>query len=215
MGDFRALVEMLVDVLEAVETPAGPPGPGEPRVLRVPYHNQWEGDALERRMDCGPACVEMVGKFWRSDLVVTTDEIMRFITHGAERGTHVGELQEVARELFGVILERHDGMEWDALVDALGLGWPVITLVHYGSCEIRMDRGYTRGHYVVVVGTDAIDYQGQVVERVVVHDPDFYGGLHAQGAFLPLTKRHFMKMWGDCVKDGNPARMGLVCRVPR
>lgn len=213
MDDFRELVEMLVGVLETVETPADAPGPGEPRVLKVPYHNQWEADAQERRMDCGPAAVEMVCEYWRPDVTdVTTDEIMRLITGGAERGTGIGELQTAAQELYGVTLERHDGMTWEGLVGALELGWPVIALVHYGSCRIRMDRGYTRGHYVVAVGTDEVDYQGQVVERVVVHDPDFYGGLHAQGAFLPLTRVHFEEMWEDCVKDRNPPRMGLMAR---
>ena len=80
-----------------METPAGVPGPGEPRVLGVPYHSQWEVDALDKRMDCGPACVEMVGEFWRPDVEVTTDEIMRFVTQGVERGTLIRELQAAAR----------------------------------------------------------------------------------------------------------------------
>jgi hypothetical protein len=66
---------------------------------------------------------------------------------------------------------------------------------------------------MVVVGFDQIYYQDQVVERAIVHDPDFYGGLMAQGAFIPIVQPHFMGMWDDCYKDGNPRRMALTPRL--
>jgi len=180
-------------------------------VLDVPYHNQWELDAQTYRKDCGPACVEMVGKFYRPTSTVTTDAIMTLITSGADRPVYIAELQDAAQFHFDVDLERHDGATWEELQRwVMDEGRPVIILGHYGSLRTRMDRNYIAGHYVVVVGFDRVRYQDEIVERAIIHDPDYYGGLHAQGAFIPLVEDHLMSFWDDCDQDRNPRCMALV-----
>jgi len=201
---------VLIDRLAAMLDAASSSGSPVRHVLDVPYHSQHEVDARWFRRDCGPACVEMVGEWHRRDLDASTNEIMRSITGGQDRGTYIRELQDAARDFYHLELDRHDGASWDQLAAWL-LNRPVIVLVHYGSFAMRMDRGYTAGHFMVAVGLDRVDYQGESVRRVVLHDPDWWGDVTmAQGAFLPATQDHFMGMWEDCYKDGNPRRMALV-----
>lgn len=213
------LIDKLADLLDGFEmTDTAQPHPQHAlsfHVLPVPYHSQHEADAQRYRKDCGPACIEMIGKYYRPDLAFSTDDIMTAITHGVDRSTYIAELQSAMLRFFNVTLERHDGATWEDLT-----GWvmdenkPVITLGHYGDLQTRMDRGYTAGHYVVVVGVDAIRYQAEVVERAIVHDPDYYNGLHGQGAFIPLVRDHFWAFWDGAYKDkGNPRRMALVPEV--
>lgn len=201
------LIARLAELLERVpETvPAG-------HILQVSYHSQWESDALLTKKDCGPACVEMIGEY-ETTTNYTTDDIMHFLTGGADRGTYISELQKAAKELYGVTLERHNlaGTEW--LKAQIGKGNPAIILVHYGSFPIRMDRNYTGGHYMVVCGWEYVNYGGNPILRFVLHDPDFYGATSlTQGAFIPVTEQVLYKMWTDARLDSNPTRMALVVK---
>lgn len=181
--------------------------------LDIPYHSQWERDAELTRRDCGPACVEMVGEYLCLDTDVTTNDIMWSITGGEDRGTRINELQESAMAWYSVTLDRYNEFTWDELVARALAGEPCIVLVHYGSFPTRIDRNYTQGHYMVVCGFDEVDYQGKAVERVILHDPDFYGDAMEMGAFIPVVKSVFMKMWDDCHMDRNPRRMALVASI--
>lgn len=198
------LIARLGEILDAGGASVPPSG-----ILDVPYHSQHEDDAQRFRKDCGPDCVEMVGEFYRPDLDATTDDIMSWITGGVDRATYISEVIEAAKHFYDVDLERVGEMSWDDLVDSVAVGDPVIVLVHYGSFRMRMDRNYTGGHFMVVVGFEEVVYQGEMIQRVVVHDPDFYAGIEAQGAFIPIAKSHFMSMWKDCYIDGNPNRVGI------
>ena len=178
--------------------------------LRVPYHSQWEADARRFKSDCGPACVEMVGEYYAGNSTdITTDDIMTWITGGVNRTTSSAELVEVCKALYNVDLVRKVAT-WEKLKSEILLTRPPIVLVHYGSFSMRMDRGYTSGHWMVVTGFDSIDYQGQTIERITVHDPDWWGLNVAQGAHIPIVKDHFMNMWGTCNLDGNPNYLALL-----
>lgn len=178
--------------------------------LDVAYRSQWEVTAAKTRRDCGPTTVGMVGDFHTGKTDVTTDAIMTWITDGADRGTRIIELQRAMEHFYDLTLTRTDGVSFGLLLEFLDAGLPAIVLVHYGDYQMRIDRGYTAGHYLVVCGYDVIEYQGQAVRRVKVHDPDFFKPYLAQGAFMPIVEEHFMAMWAGAKKDKNPAQMALV-----
>lgn len=197
--DRLKLVDKLANLLD--EASAVEPGPDKVidfTVLDVPYHSQWEYDAELARSDCGPACVEMVCEYVEPDVDRTTDDIMKHITGGADRGVWVKELQQAAADLYGVVLRRYEDPLFESVMGWIENGQPAIVLVWYGSFLIRMDRGYTEGHFMVVTGYDKIKYQGVEQRRAIIHDPDFYGAnTLTQGAFIPVTEKHFMDMWND------------------
>ena len=121
-------------------------------VLNVPYHSQHDADARGASLDCGPACIEMLIKFFDPDAQITTDSIMTHITGGRNRPTSVRELQSAFENFLpGYYLRRENDCAIDDLkrfVESV----PVICLVHYGESKFRMDRQYTGGHWLVVVG---------------------------------------------------------------
>lgn len=172
--------------------------------LAVPYHSQWDSDAGAFKSDCGPTCVQMVGEFLTSE-DHTTDEIMDWIVD-ANRSTSSVELANAAREFYGVSLIRTPNSTWEALKAQIAKELPIIVLVHYGSFVMRLDRGYTGGHWMVVVGFDDLD-------RIILHDPDWWGVYRSQGEAIAVTKEHFNKMWTDCYIDGNPNNFALYSRV--
>lgn len=219
LPDLTGMIVYLADLLDATRpspVPAPVPAPGR-SVLDVTYHSQHEHDARLTRKDCGPACVEMVGEYYKPLLAgdVTTNEIMRYLTGGADRPTRISELQQASDHFYGVKFDRHDDATWEELGDwVVAKARPIIVLVRYASFQMRIDRRYLSGHYMVVVGFDEIDYQGETIQRAIVHDPDFYGPLIGQGAFIPIVEAHFMAMWRDAAKiRGNPACMALVPQV--
>ena len=186
-------------------------------VLAVPYHSQHEDDARRFSLDCGPACIEMVGEYWTADPSPSTDEIMNWITGATDRCTYIVELQRAANHFYGIELERHDGAGWEDLLGWIDEGLPSIVLGRYGAFVTRQDRGWTGGHFFVIVGYDSIDYQGAKVERILLHDPDFYPlnsstDTTAQGAFIPVVRSHFEHIWSTCHLNGNPNNLALVAR---
>lgn len=197
---------------DVVDSSVIDPDPGAFRTLGVPYNSQWEDDAGLTRSDCGPACVEMVGEFMKPQAadIVSTDDVMKHITGGVNRPTTLTELAEASEALYGVKLGRIYSGSWDGLRLCIRDDLPVIALVHYGSFPTRIDRSYVAGHFMVVVGFDSIKYRGNVIERVIVHDPDFYGEPMVMGAYIPIVKDVFLKMWSDCYIDGNPNNTALV-----
>jgi hypothetical protein len=207
------LIALLADMLDD----GTPPEARVSKVLDVPYQSQHEDDARRYSLDCGPACVEMVCEFLNPNEDATTDAIMTWMTGGRDRATYVIELQRAAQHFYGVELEREEPAEWEDLKAwVLNGRVPVIVLGRYGAFLTRQDRGWTGGHFFVVVGFDEVEYHGEAVERVILHDPDFYrsatADLTTQGAFVPLTKAHFMAIWDTCHVNGNPDRLALVPR---
>lgn len=187
-------------------------GPGQQSgrfVLPVPYRSQWDKDAGLTTKDCGPACIGMLLDYKGTH--VATDKIMTFITKGVNRPTSFTELQRAAGELGGVALERKTNWTWDGLIEALRNGRPSMVLIKNGYNVLRLDRNNTTGHFMVPVGFDVIPFGSQQVERVICHDPNWWTIHTAQGAFLPIIKDDFMKMWTGAQEDwNNPARAALV-----
>jgi len=180
--------------------------------LAVPYHSQWEPDANKWKSDCGPATVEMICKYYTNGVGPSTNDIMEHITGGVNRNTSATELVEAAEDLFGVQLGKVYSSSWDFLKSEIDKGYPSIVLVHYGAFVMRLDRNFTGGHWMVVKGFEVIDYQGTDVERIILHDPDWWGDYVEQGAAIPVVKDMFMNMWELAHLDGNPDRMVLVSR---
>lgn len=178
--------------------------------LSVPYHSQWETDAQKFKSDCGPANIEMVGEFYNGPSNITTNDIMQWITKGVNRNTSAVELINAARHFYDIKLVKIYNVTWDDLKAAIAKGDPIIVLVHYGSFIMRLDRNFTGGHWMTVKGFDTIDYQGTNIERIILHDPNWWGDYKSQGADIPVIKKHFMNMWGTCHIDGNPNYMAII-----
>jgi hypothetical protein len=181
-------------------------------ILAVPYHSQWETDAQRWKSDCGPATVEMVGEFYRGPQKISTDDIMQWITGGSNRNTSATNLVDAAAHFYNVKLDKVYKSDWDFLKSEISKGYPVIVLVHYGAFSMRLDRGFTGGHWMVVNGFDIIDYQGTEIERIILHDSNWWGEYTAQGADIPVIKKQFTNMWGLCHLDNNPDNMALISR---
>ena len=180
------------------------------------HQSQWDKDADDTKKDCGPACVETVCKYVTGNVTGPgTNEIMRFITGGTDRSTSLSELQKAAKELYGVTMTRHDGASIAQVIGWINAKRPPIILVKYGYFIMRLDRKYESGHFMVAVGRDRFVTNGVPVERIYVHDPDWWDPYMGQGAFIPVTHHHFFQMW-DGAKDDkgpgwqNPARAALV-----
>jgi len=174
-------------------------------VIDVPYSSQHEIDAQKYRLDCGPACVEMVGEFWRGQTDgVGTDSIHGFITGGVDRGTTVDDLQKAALHFYNVKLRRLLSPTVGSILECVDDGNPVIVLVQYGKNPVRMDRNYTAGHWMVVIGFDLFDWAGTPIQQIIVHDPDFYGTFKDQGARIPFSRTTFEQMFWDVALEAVP-----------
>lgn len=180
-------------------------------ILPVPYHSQWEKDATKFKSDCGPATVEMIGEYWSGE-DSTTDEIMEWITK-YNKNTSSDDLIKAADHFYGVTLTKDYHSTWDKLKAQIKLEKPVIVLVHYGSFLHRLDRNFTGGHWMVVVGFDTVNYQGMNVERIILHDSDWWGSYTTQGESIPITKYHFTQMWKNSYLDDNPNYFALYSTV--
>lgn len=162
--------------------------------LAVPYSSQHERDATKFRLDCGPTCVEMVGECFNRDVQWSTDHIMEYITNGAERGTYGHELVTALKELYQVGAERKT-TDFAQLLVEIDNGHPAIILVKYGKFPMRMDRNYTGGHWMVVMGYRTYLWGRDIVTQLLIHDPDWYSGLMGQGAALPVVEQMFDEMY--------------------
>lgn len=172
--------------------------------------SQWGRGARKHKSDCGPATVAMVGEGYRPSARPTVDAIMDWITGGVNRNTSADELIRAADHFYGLSLRKVYSASWDAMKAEVESGNPVIALVHYGNFVCRIDRGFSGGHWLVIDEFDAIEFEGEMVERAIVNDPDWWGRYIAQGARFPVVKPMFMDMWENAYLDRNPRRMMLV-----
>lgn len=191
----------------------GTPDPPKPQtgrvILDVPYSSQVvDVDALKYRNDCGPACLEMIGEWDNKDQKITTDEIMKWITKGADKYTGLGDLIRAGMHFYNLSIDYHSHATWEQLV-----GWvageerPVIALVHYGDLYFKAPTRFTGPHFVVVVGYEKALWGTQEVEKLYYHDPlfpSFYG--HC----IPVLKDTWIATWSGSTKDGNKPRSVLV-----
>lgn len=185
------------------------------RVLPVRYNPQWGYDANQHKKDCGPAVLESLCEYHEPGTDRTTNEIMNYITGGVDRATSISELQRAALELYGITLKRYNGATVYDLIRWIDAGRPVMVLVWYGGYELRLDRGFSGGHYWVVVGYEQFDFEGKAWTRFIIHDPDFYGARHVtSGAFLPVGMAQFSYVWDNAHRAwNNPDNVALVAEL--
>jgi hypothetical protein len=145
----------------------------------------------------------MIGEFYNGPQSTTTDDIMRWITGGYEKNTSADSLISALAHFYGVQAVKQYDCTFEQLHRTVSGGTPVIALVHYGSFACRLDRGFTGGHWIVVTGLDRLAYQGKIIERVIVNDPDWWGAFTAQGAYFPIVLPMWAQMWGLCHLDRN------------
>jgi hypothetical protein len=200
---------MLARLLDVQQRPGHQAGR---MVLPVSYVSQWAEGAEMTSMDCGPASIKMLLDYAAGgDAPFTVDDIMGHITGGKNRPTSFTELKNAALAMGGVELLRFSGWSWDGLIEALDEGRPSMVLIKNKYFIMRLDRNFTKGHFLVAVGHDVIPYRGKEVRRLIVHDSNWWREHTAQGAFLPIIEVDFMTMWEGAKEDwSNPARAALV-----
>ncbi len=168
------------------------------RVLPVPYSSQHEKDAKRFRLDCGAACVEMIGEFYHGQHPgVGTNDIHAWMTDGKNEKTTKDDLIRALKHFYDVDAKARYDVMTDWLRGWIDDGHPAIVLVRYGDFPLRMDLSYTSGHWMVVCGYDSFDWAGHEVRRLIMHDPDWYGQFMAQGGFLPVIEEMFTGMHLD------------------
>jgi hypothetical protein len=168
------------------------------RVLAVPYSSQHEKDAKRFRLDCGAACVEMVGEFYAGQTPgVGTNEIHAWMTDGKNKTTSANDLNRALKHFHDVDATACYDVSPEHLRGFIDDGDPAIVLVRYGDFPLRMDLSYTAGHWMCVVGYDSFDWAGHEVRRLIMHDPDWYYQFMAQGGFLPVIEEMFVGMHSD------------------
>ena len=193
------LIDARANIALALEKMATPPviDPTR-RVLPVPYSSQHEVDAKRFSLDCGAACVEMIGEFYAGQTPgVGTNEIHDWMTGGKNETTTKDDLIRGLEHFYDVTASAFYSVTPSQLCDWIDLGHPAIVLVRYGDFPLRMDLSYTTGHWMCVVGYDSFDWAGHEVRRLIMHDPDWYAQFMAQGGFLPVIEEMFVGMHLD------------------
>lgn len=175
----------------------------------VPYRSQWDKDGDGFASDCGPACVAMLVEWAGTRLDINQISIEAGMTPN-RRFTLPADLIRSAG-LHGVTLERRLPCALSDLSREIDIGRPVIALIRYGDLgDLRQDRNYDDGHWVVVVGVNN--------DSVFIHDPDWQFPRREGGRALPVPRAIFESAWA-CVKpdgksDGNTPNQCLMV-VPR
>lgn len=181
-------------------------------VLPVPYVSQWAKGAKMTSMDCGPASIKMILDYAAGgEAPFTVDDVMVHIAGGDDRPTSFAELKNAALALGGVELLRKNNWSFDGLIEMLDAGLPSMVLIKNKYFIMRLDRNFTKGHFLVAVGHDMIMYRGKKVRRLIAHDSNWWAEHTAQGAYIPIIEADFMTMWTGAQEDwNNPARAALV-----
>lgn len=183
-------------------------------VIDVPHYSQEGPTAKLYFNDCGPACVRMVWgwqqvRLGRADSpAVTIDAMARRVLRSAKAFSSILELQRLGG-MYGLNLRpvsRDAGITPDRIRSEIGMGLPLIALVLYGELSGRQNKGFTGGHFVVVVGYDADGYY--------LNDPDWYGKRASEGkgwrvpaaefeqALNPGANRWFSNPYQGCLVRG-------------
>lgn len=190
------LIDARANIALALEKMTPPPViDNARRVLPVPYSSQHEIDAKRFSLDCGAACVEMIGEFYSGQQPgVGTNEIHAWMTGGKNRSTTKEDLIRALSHFYDVDASAYYDVTPTALRGWIDDAHPSIVLVRYGDFPLRMDLSYTSGHWMVVCGYDSFDWAGHEVKRLIMHDPDWYAQFMAQGGFLPVINEMFVGM---------------------
>jgi len=190
VGHMGVWLDSLTQKEEPEPAPDDPTSPLWPEVrLDVPYSSQHEVDAKKFTLDCGGAAVEMVGEFYRGQVQgVGTDQIQSWMTGGVNRTTTAENLILALSHFYQVKASKHYDTTMSMIREQIDLGRPGILLVQYGDVPLRMDLGYTAGHWIVFAGYDTVVWSHSPWDRILIHDPDWWQDLMVQGAYLPYTE---------------------------
>lgn len=170
----------------------------------VPYLSQWGQGANRSPGDCGPAALTMLIHHYTA-LRPTVDEVA--IACGQPEGSHYTTLAQLIAGGAQYTLS----LQWDRPIELSDLrveldeGRPVLVLIHYGALAGRLDQGYTRGHFVLVVGY-GYDESGAYF---LINDPDWWGERRAEGDHWRIAADEMADAMGQCHLDGNKDNQGL------
>lgn len=167
--------------------------------LPVIYKSQWDADASETRDDCGPACISMTLDFYK--VKTTINEVFKKTAAAANALISIAQMS-TAISAYGFTAKYYTNQSFDQLKSFLDRQIPVIALVHYGDFSSRQDKGFSGGHFFLVVG-----YRD---DGVFVNDPDFWGSFRQDGDHHFYTMTDFLNGWKNASKDGNPVNSFLV-----
>lgn len=190
LDEHLQAIRKIADMIESwdrVTVPDLPP---------VPYRSQWDADAQRVKSDCGPACVAMLLEY--HGVKITIDDISALCGLGSDKKYTTSTDLASASKKCGLVLDTVTG--WT--LEQFAARCPCIVLVHYGTFADRLDQNYTSGHWVVLLGV----YDNQAI----YHDPDWWPPRRDEGASRRADIVRFALAMHDCVRDGNPAGLGLV-----
>ncbi|MGB1250068.1 MAG: C39 family peptidase [Candidatus Promineifilaceae bacterium] len=167
--------------------------------LNIPYHSQWDPDAMSHTSDCGPTCLAMLlnayGKW------VTPDTLYQFIPYKkSHQFVTMSELMIAGKQNQLPFAYKRYANQYDALTRLLRLideGFAPIALVKYKPWKQFTGNDFNWGHFVVVTGYDA--------NHIFINDPLF--GLSTRrdrGANLPMPRALFLNGWGGFPATENP-----------
>lgn len=167
--------------------------------LPVIYKSQWDSEASETRDDCGPACTSMTLDFY--GLKTTINEVFKKTKAAKDVLITIAQMT-TAISSYGYVSKFLTNQTIESLKSYLDRGIPVMALVHYGDFTSRQDKGFSGGHFFLVVG-----YRD---DGFFVNDPDFYSPLRNDGDHHFYTKQDFINGWKNASKDGNPINSFLI-----
>jgi ABC-type bacteriocin/lantibiotic exporter with double-glycine peptidase domain len=154
--------------------------------MDIPYRSQWDPDALQKRSDCGPACVAMV-----------LDAFGQHVEINQLSQIDISDDGTTATELIGLLTKYgiQHARKSAAFVP------PGICLVRYSGFSRAnvQDKHYTGWHWVVLLDIDP--------QRVIVHDPDWWGSRRDEGAHHQFSIAEWDSAW---LPYGNQGRIAIV-----
>lgn len=150
--------------------------------MDVPYISQEGAGARRYRNDCGPACIEMIRRYYgleplQVDQLSAASSLARF-----DNGLTVLELQSLAAR-FGLKMDFRADLTVDILEMILDAGKPVICLINYSYIKARQNQADRFGHFVVATGYDD--------KNIIILDPDFWGSRTQEGNGLRVPRADF------------------------
>lgn len=188
------ILERFVVMADATGPIIERPLPTDPHYLDVPFSSQHEIDAGWFSVDCGGAVVEMAGEYYRGQIDgVGTNEIHSWMTGGQNETTNAEQLISALEHFYNVKGTKRYNVTPADLRAWIDRGDVVIILIRYGDIVLRMDLGWTGGHWVLLAGYETLKWADDLISRFFIHDPDWFkrsvGGqvlnLMPQGAYQP------------------------------